>query len=68
MGYGVLCGVIVLLCAENLVLVWIIERMVSYHLRMVQQRTGLKDTPKGDSSRVISPYRAGKKPFGGDAD
>ncbi len=58
--FGVMAAVIAVLCLAVVVLVFLLDRMISHYLRILQRTNlGLSGTPdKGDGkTRVISPYR-----------
>lgn len=68
---GLMCGVAIAEMVALIVLLMIVDRMVSAHLRMVRQQQGLPDdTGKPSGTKVISPYREDKhrSDNGGDRD
>lgn len=58
---GLMCGVAIAEMVALIVLLMIVDRMVSAHLRMVRQQQGLPDDRgKPSGTKVISPYREDK--------
>lgn len=57
MIYGALTGVIAAEAVVIIVLVVIIDRMVSNHLKMVRQQMGVPPDKPSSKTRVISPYK-----------
>ena len=67
---GLMCGVAIAETVALIVLLVVVDRMVSAHLRMVRQQQGLPDDTKPSGTKVISPYREDKhrSDNGGDRD
>lgn len=63
MVYG-LMGVVIAEAAAIILLCFILNRMVSDHLRLLRHRDGIPDDKRSGGTRVISPYK--KRRGGGD--